>query len=182
MRLALAAVLAFSASFAHAACNSPLLDKTEKRLLGKTENLCEVYGGKVVLVVNTASKCGYTPQYEGLESLYKTYKDKGLVVLGFPSDQFLGPEYDDETKIAEFCKANYGVTFPMYSKGDVKGDEANPLFKDLIATTGKKPSWNFNKYLIGRDGKTVTHFGSNTKPQEADFVKAIEAELAKAGG
>jgi glutathione peroxidase len=182
MRLFAAALLALAATQSFAACNSPLLDKTEKRLLGKTENLCETYGGKVLLVVNTASKCGFTPQYEGLEALYKQYKDKGLVVLGFPSDQFLGQEYDDDAKIAEFCKANYGVSFPMYSKGDVKGDEANPLFKDLIAITGEKPSWNFNKYLIGRDGKTVTHFGSKTKPQAEDFVKAIEAELAKSGG
>ncbi len=182
MRTLIAAVLALVATQALAVCESPLLDKTEKRLLGKTENLCETYGGKVLLVVNTASKCGYTPQYEGLETLYKNYKDKGLVVLGFPSDQFMGQEYDDETKIAEFCKANYGVSFPMYSKGDVKGDEANPLFKDLTAATGKKPSWNFNKYLIGRDGKTVIHFGSDTKPQSEDLTRAIETELAKKGG
>ena len=179
MRLLLAATLALAASQAFAVCQSPLLDTTEKRLLGKPENLCETYGGKVVLVVNTASKCGFTNQYEGLESLYKSYKDKGLVVLGFPSDQFMGQEYSDDAKIAEFCKANFGVTFPMFAKSDVKGDEANPLFKGLIAATGEKPSWNFNKYLIGRDGKTVQHFGSNTKPQAADFVKAIEAELAK---
>jgi len=182
MRILIAAALALAATQAAAVCQGGLLDKTEKRLLGKTENLCEAYGGKVVLVVNTASKCGYTPQYEGLETLYKNYKDKGLVVLGFPSDQFMGQEYDDEAKIAEFCKANFGVTFPMYSKGDVRGDEANPLFKDLTAATGKKPSWNFNKYLIGRDGKTVTHFGSGDKPQGEEMTKAIEAELAKAGG
>lgn len=102
-------------------------------------------------------------------------------MLGFPSDQFLGQEYDDDAKIAEFCKANFGVSFPMYSKGDVKGDEANPLFKDLIAATGKKPSWNFNKYLIDRDGKTVTHFGSSTKPESQELTKAIEAALAKGG-
>ena len=88
---------------------------------------------------------------------------------------------EDEAKIAEFCKANFGVSFPMYSKGDVHGDAANPLFKDLTAATGKKPAWNFNKYLIGRDGKTVTHFDSNAKPQGADFIKAVEAELTKSG-
>ena len=185
MRLVLtAAVLAASslAPLAHAACNSPLLDKTEKRLLGKTENLCEAYAGKVVLVVNTASQCGYTPQYEGLEALYKSYKDKGLVVLGFPSDQFGGQEFADDKEIAKFCKANFGVSFPMFGKSDVKGSDANPLFKDLIASTGKPPSWNFNKYLIGRDGKTVQHFGSNTKPQSDELTKAVEAELAKKGG
>ena len=181
MRLFLAATLALAASQAFAVCQSPLLDKTEKRLLGKSENLCSAYAGKVVLVVNTASQCGYTPQYEGLEALYKTYKDKGLVVLGFPSDQFGGQEFADDKEIAKFCKANFGVSFPMFTKTDVKGDKVNPLFKDLIATTGKEPSWNFNKYLIGRDGKAVTHFGSNTKPQGEDFVKAIEAELAKSG-
>ncbi len=182
MRLLLAAALALAASQAAAVCKSPLLDKTEKRLLGKSENLCEAYAGKVVLVVNTASQCGYTPQYEGLEALYKTYKDKGLVVLGFPSDQFGGQEFADDQEIAKFCKANFGVSFPMFTKTDVKGDKVNPLFKDLIATTGKTPSWNFNKYLIGRDGKAVLHYGSDTKPQSADLTKAIEAELAKTGG
>ena len=182
MRLLIAATLALAASQALAVCESPLLDKTEKRLLGKSENLCETYAGKVVLVVNTASQCGYTPQYEGLEALYKIYKDKGLVVLGFPSDQFGGQEFGDDKEIAKFCKANYGVSFPMYTKTQVKGDAVDPLYKALIATTGKTPSWNFNKYLIGRDGKTVTHYGSDTKPQAADFTKAIEAELAKKGG
>lgn len=184
MRLALtAAVLAasFSLPVAQAACNNPLLDKTEKRLLGKAENLCEAYAGKVVLVVNTASQCGYTQQYEGLEALYKGYKDKGLVVLGFPSDQFGGQEFADDKEIAKFCKANFGVSFPMFTKTDVKGGSANPLFKDLIATTGKPPSWNFNKYLIGRDGKTVQHFGSNTKPESGELLKAVEEELAKGG-
>lgn len=182
MRIFLAAALALAASRAFAACESPLLDKTEKRLLGKAENLCETYGGKVVLVVNTASQCGYTPQYEGLEALYKTYKDKGLVVLGFPSDQFGGQEFADDKEIAKFCKANFGVSFPMYAKTQVKGDAADPLFKDLIASTGKVPSWNFNKYLIGRDGRTVVHYGSDTKPQSADLTKAIEDALAKTGG
>ena len=181
MRLIAAALIALAAAQAHAKCEGSLLNSSEKRLLGKTENLCETYGGKVVLVVNTASHCGYTAQYEGLETLYKSYKDKGLVVLGFPSEQFGGQEFGDDAKIAEFCKANYGVTFPMFAKGGVKGGEANPLFKGLASTTGQEPKWNFNKYLIGRDGKTVKHFGSNTKPQGEDFVKAIEAELAKAG-
>ena len=178
MRLLFAAALAIVASQTFAACPSPLLDKTEKRLLGKSENLCASYAGKVVLVVNTASQCGYTPQYEGLEALYKTYKDKGLVVLGFPSDQFGGQEFADDKEIAKFCKANFGVSFPMFTKTQVKGDAVNPLYKDLIAATGKTPSWNFNKYLISRDGKTVVHYGSDTKPQSADLTKAIETALA----
>ena len=178
MRLLFAAALAIVASQTFAACPSPLLNKTEKRLLGKSENLCASYAGKVVLVVNTASQCGYTPQYEGLEALYKTYKDKGLVVLGFPSDQFGGQEFADDKEIAKFCKANFGVSFPMFTKTQVKGDAVNPLYKDLIAATGKTPSWNFNKYLISRDGKTVVHYGSDTKPQSADLTKAIETALA----
>lgn len=179
MRLTATFLLALFTAQSFADCPSPLLDKTEKRLLGKSENLCESYAGKVVLVVNTASECGYTPQYEGLEALYKAYKDKGLVVLGFPSDQFGGQEPGDDKQIATFCKANYGVSFPMFTKTKVKGDEVNPLYKDLIAATGKTPSWNFNKYLIGRDGKTVLHYGSNTKPQSAALTKAIEEALAK---
>jgi len=182
MRLLIAATLVLATSQAFAVCKSPLLDKTEKRLLGKSENLCESYAGKVVLVVNTASQCGYTPQYEGLEALYKAYKDKGLVVLGFPSDQFGGQEFGDDQDIAKFCKANYGVSFPMFTKTQVKGDAVDPLYKALIAATGKTPSWNFNKYLIDRDGKTVVHYGSDTKPQSAELTRAIEAALAKAGG
>ena len=147
---------------AQATCKQAILDKTERRLMGGEENLCAAHGGKVVLVVNTASKCGFTSQFGGLEALYKAHKDQGLVVLGFPSDQFMSQEYADEKKIAEFCKVNYGVSFPMYRKSEVKGDGANPLFKDLIAATGETPSWNFNKYLIGRDGKVLAHFGSRT--------------------
>jgi len=182
MRIFAAAVVALAASQAFAVCESPLLDHTEKRLLGKSENLCASYAGKVVLVVNTASQCGYTPQYEGLETLYKNYQGKGLVVLGFPSDQFGGQEPGDAQEIAKFCKANFGVSFPMFAKTEVKGDAANPLFKDLSAATGKAPSWNFNKYLIGRDGKAVTHYSSDTKPLGAELIKAIETELAKQGG
>jgi glutathione peroxidase len=180
VQLLLAAVLSLSAlPAAQAACKQPILDKTEKRLMGGEENLCDAYGGKVLLVVNTASKCGFTPQYEGLEALYKANKDKGLVVLGFPSDQFMGQEFDDDAEIAKFCKVNYGVSFPMYRKTDVKGKDANPLYKDLIAATGEKPSWNFNKYLIGRDGKVLAHFGSKVMPDAPELKKAIEAALAQ---
>lgn len=173
-----ATALLFS-NAAFAVCKQPILDKTERRLMGGEENLCEAYGGKVLLVVNTASKCGFTPQYEGLESLYKGNKDAGLVVLGFPSDQFMGQEFSDEKEIEKFCKVNYGVSFPMYKKTEVKGKNASPLYQELKAATGEQPSWNFNKYLIGRDGKVIAHFGSKVKPDAPELTAAIKAALAQ---
>lgn len=159
-------------------CNGHVLNHDEKRLLGGSENLCQSYAGKVVLVVNTASRCGYTPQFEGIEKLYKTYKDDGLVVLGFPSDQFRQEEATDES-ISKFCSTNYGVSFPMYGKTRVDGDGANPFYKALKAATGKAPAWNFNKYLIGRDGKVLGHYASGVKPSDPKLLDAIKAELAK---
>ena len=159
-------------------CAGSLLNHDQKRLLGGTENLCQTYGGKVILVVNTASRCGYTPQFEGIEKLYKTYKADGLVVLGFPSDQFRQEESSDES-IAKFCTANYGVSFPMYSKSAIDGADANPFYKDLKAATKKAPEWNFNKYLIGRDGRVLAHFGSRVTPDDPALLGAIKAELAK---
>ena len=159
-------------------CNGHLLNHDEKRLLGGSENLCQSYAGKVVLVVNTASRCGYTPQFEGIEKLYKTYKGDGLVVLGFPSDQFRQEEATDEN-IAKFCSTNYGVSFPMYSKTRVDGDDANPLYKALKTASGKAPAWNFNKYLIGRDGRVISHYGSGVTPSDPKLLEAIKAELAK---
>lgn len=149
-----------------------------RRLLGSSENLCQSYGGKVLLVVNVASHCGFTPQYEALEKVYKTYKDRGLVVLGFPSGDFGGQEFEDEGKIEKFCKANFGVTFPMFGKTSVKGDQANPLFKQLIQRTGQAPGWNFNKYLVGRDGKVIAHYPSQAKPDGTQLTQAIESALA----
>jgi len=175
--LALLALTPFSAVQARDCTGSPL-NHEQKRLLGGTENLCETYGGKVILVVNTASRCGYTPQFEGIEKLYKTYKASGLVVLGFPSDQFRQEESSDES-IAKFCTANYGVTFPMYSKSRVDGADANPFYKDLKAATKKAPEWNFNKYLIGRDGKVLAHYGSRVTADDPALLQAIKAELAK---
>lgn len=175
--LALLALTPFSAAQARDCTGSPL-NHEQKRLLGGTENLCETYGGKVILVVNTASRCGYTPQFEGIEKLYKTYKDSGLVVLGFPSDQFRQEESTDES-IAKFCTANYGVSFPMYSKSRVDGADANPFYKDLKAATKKAPEWNFNKYLIGRDGKVLAHYGSRVTADDPVLLQAIKAELAK---
>lgn len=179
MRKLLVALTLFCTAPSHALdCAGSALNHDEKRLLGGTENLCQAYGGKVILVVNTASKCGYTPQYEGLEKLYKNYKDKGLVVLGFPSDDFY-QEYASDEKIAKFCTANFGVSFPMFAKTPVRGSDANPFYKDLKAATGKQPTWNFNKYLIGRDGKVVAHYPSDVTPEDAKLLQAIDTELGK---
>ena len=160
-------------------CPKTDIDASQRRLLGPAENICQTYGGKVLLVTNVASHCGFTPQYEGLEKLYKTYEGKGLVVLGFPSGDFNNQEFEDEAEIAKFCKQNFGVTFPMFSRSSVKGPEANPLFKGLAAKTGEEPGWNFNKYLVGRDGKVIAHFGSKVSPDSPELTKAVEAALAK---
>ncbi|PZN34840.1 MAG: glutathione peroxidase [Proteobacteria bacterium] len=160
-------------------CASSDIDASQRRLLGPSENICETYGGKVLLVANVASHCGFTPQYEGLEKLYRTYRERGLVVLGFPSGDFAGQEFEDEAEIAEFCKLNFGVSFPLFSRSSVKGPEANELFKKLIASTGEEPGWNFNKYLVGRDGKAIAHFPSKVEPDSPELIKAIEAALAQ---
>lgn len=162
-------------------CASTDIDATQRRLLGGPENICETYGGKVLLVTNVASHCGFTNQYEGLERLYTANKDKGLVVLGFPSGDFKDQEFDSDEEIAEFCKLNFGVSFPMFTRSAVKGDAANPLFKKLIAQTGQEPGWNFNKYLVGRDGKVIAHFDSKVEPESPELKKAIAAALAKDG-
>ena len=142
---------------------------------GKDKPLCEWFDGKAVLVVNTASKCGLTPQFEGLEVLHKRFHEKGLRILGFPSDNFLGQEYDDPEKTADICYRNYGVTFPIFTHIDVKGKNAHPLFKRLAEDT-RKPRWNFHKYLIVDN--TVTDFGPRTKPTSDEVIAAIEAALA----
>ncbi|MDE2401144.1 MAG: glutathione peroxidase [Burkholderiales bacterium] len=155
-----------------------LLDKTFPRLQDeKPQSLCQ-YAGHVVLVVNTASYCGFTPQYKGLEALHAKYKDRGLVVLGFPSNDFGSQEPGSAKQIAEFCANTYGVKFPMFAKSHVRGADVNPLHAELIKATGTMPKWNFYKYLIGRDGRTVTAYSSLTKPDDADLVKDIEAQLA----
>lgn len=140
------------------------------------QNLCQ-YAGKVTLVVNTASYCGFTSQYEGLEKLYADYKDKGLVILGFPSNDF-SQEPGNNKEIADFCYNTYGVKFPMFAKSSVKGKETNPLFTALIKAGAKAPSWNFNKYIIDRDGKLAGNFGSTTRPDDKTFVSALEKALA----
>ena len=150
-----------------------------KSLQGKEISM-EEYRGKAVIVVNTASKCGLTPQYEGLETLYKKYKDDGLVILGFPSNQFANQEPGDEKSIAEGCLVNYGVTFPMFSKVDVNGESAHPVFRyltgELGSIMGRKVKWNFTKFLIDRNGKPVKRFSPMTKPEsmEGSIRKVLE--------
>ena len=156
----------------------PLLQQSFDRLQDEQpQPLCQ-YAGKVLLVVNTASKCGFTPQFEGLEALHAEYRDRGFAVLGFPSGDFREQEFTDEKQIREFCTLTYGVKFPMFEKVHVKGDAATPLYKDLLAITGEAPRWNFHKYLIGRDGRTVASFGTRTAPDDKALVAAIEAALA----
>ena len=161
------------------AAKGGLLDRSFRPLAGKTPvNLQQAYGGKVLLVVNTASKCGFTPQFEGLEALHAKYAGKGFAVLGFPSGDFMEQEFTDEKKIQEFCTLTYGVKFPMFAKTHVKGKDADPFYKELAAKTGEAPKWNFHKYLVARDGRTVKAFGSRTAPDDKALVGAIEAALA----
>jgi glutathione peroxidase len=140
------------------------------------QNLCQ-YKGKVLLVVNTASYCGFTPQYEGLEKLDAQYGPKGLVVLGFPSGDFGNQEKANNKEIAEFCFNTYGVKFPMFAKTSVRGDKANPLFAALAKSTGQPPKWNFHKYLIDRQGRVVRSFPSQVEPLDRQLTREIEAAL-----
>lgn len=133
------------------------------------------YNAKVILVVNTASKCGLTPQYEGLEALYRKYKDRGLVILGFPCNQFKDQEPGTSAEIAEFCLINYGVSFPMFEKIDVNGESANPLYKYLKSVLPGDIEWNFTKFLIDKNGKPIKRFSPRTNPEELE--KDIEALL-----
>lgn len=160
------------------ACEGTLLDQDFRRLASTEQvNLCEAYAGKVLLIVNTASKCGNTPQYDGLEALYKQFGDDGLVVLGFPSNDFLGQEPGTEEQIEEFCRLTYGVEFPMFEKTTVKGSGAHPFFAALADASGTFPTWNFHKYLIGRDGKWVAEFSPRTQPDDEVLLKALQAAL-----
>ena len=176
--LASAAPLVNAATLTPPSC-SPLLSQTFPRLQDEApQSLCQ-YQGKVILVVNTASFCGFTSQYEGLEKLYARYKDRGLVVLGFPSNDFGQQEPGSNKEIADFCKNTYDVKFPMFAKSSVSGSNPNPLFKMLIAKTGTTPKWNFYKYLIDRNGNVVDSFGSMTKPTSSGLIDEIEKLLGE---
>jgi glutathione peroxidase len=142
----------------------------------RIQDLCQ-YAGKVVLVVNTASKCGFTPQYDGLEALYARYAGRGLVVLGFPSNDFGGQEPGGKGEIAATCYDTYGVKFPMFGKIRVVGPDAHPLYVDLARVTGTAPKWNFHKYLIARDGKVVASLPSSVEPLSATLTRRIEQLL-----
>ncbi|WP_427914271.1 glutathione peroxidase [Ramlibacter sp. MMS24-I3-19] len=170
--------LAAGPASARAAACPALLDQTYPRLQDeKPQSLCQ-YAGKVLLVVNTASYCGFTPQYQGLEDLYSRYRERGLVVLGFPSNDF-AQESGSNKDIADFCENTFGVKFPMFAKSSVRGSEANALFRQLARETGSPPRWNFHKYLIDRDGRAVAHYASTTTPQDKAFVARIEQLLAQ---
>jgi glutathione peroxidase len=172
-----AATPAPAATPAAAAACPAVLQHTFPRLQDeKPQPLCQ-YAGRVLLVVNTASFCGFTPQYEGLEALHARYRDQGLVVLGFPSNDF-NQEKATNKEIADFCENTFGVKFPMFGKSSVRGADANPLFRQLAAQTGKAPSWNFHKYLIGRDGKVIAHYSNFTRPDDPALLKVLEQQLA----
>ncbi|MFN8617020.1 MAG: glutathione peroxidase [Dehalococcoidia bacterium] len=156
-----------------------VLERTMKRLNGKDEDLSQ-YKGKVVMVVNTASKCGLTPQYKGLQAIYDQYHEKGFEILGFPANNFMGQEPGSNDEISEFCEINYGVTFPMFAKISVKGDDMDPLYREI--TTMPEPIggdvlWNFQKYLLDRDGNVVQKIGPQTTPEDPAVTSAIEGLL-----
>lgn len=177
--LSLLALLVAGLACATQAWATDLLDLDYRPLAGKQPvNLQQRYRGQVLLVVNTASKCGYTPQYEGLEALQRRYARQGLAVLGFPSNDFKGQEPGDEKQIQEFCTLTYGVRFPMFEKVHVVGAEATPLYQRLTAATGVAPGWNFHKYLIGRDGRVIAQFASKVTPDDPQLIAAIDRALA----
>lgn len=176
--LALSVAAAAPAYAAQGDACPAMLNYTFNRLqTGKSESLCQ-YGGKVLLIVNTASYCGYTHQYEGLETLYRKYKSRGLVVLGFPTNDFGDQEPGTNHEIAEFCRLTYGVEFPMFEKSSIKSLKSNPLYAELAARTGQSPKWNFHKYLVDRDGAHVTSFGSRVEPDNGELVTVLEKLLA----
>src|SRR4051812_25081918 len=172
MRLFLTSLLLLVGKTAMAACPA-LLDRSMPTLLDQPQSLCE-YAGKVVLVVNTASECGYTPQYEGLEALYRKYKDRGLVVLGFPSNDFGGQEPGSNKEIASFCVNQYAVDFPVFGKTELR---KNALYTDLTKASGRAPQWNFHKYLVDRGGNKVQSFDSAVEPSDAKLIAALERLL-----
>ena len=178
-KILLGLMLALFVGGSMAACPK-ILDHKMKNLEGKTIDLCE-YSGQVVLAVNTASKCGFTPQFEELEALHQNFKDQGFTVIGFPANDFGGQEPGSNQEIKEFCELNYGVKFPMMEKSSVKKKTANPIFAQLIDATGVTPKWNFYKYLISRDGEEVYSFSSVTSPNSKKLLNKLKALLETEG-
>lgn len=171
-------VLMGTAGMALAADCPVALDFYKRPLMGdKPVHLCEEFSGRVVLIVNTASKCAYTPQYEGLEVVYSRYRARGLVVAGFPSNDFGAQEPGTEKQVQDFCRLTYGVQFPMFAKTRVRGNSADPLYRHLADVTGEAPRWNFHKYLLDRDGRVVASFPSQVDPQDERLIAAIERLL-----
>lgn len=155
-----------------------VLDHSFRRLASPERvHLGEAFGGQVLLVVNTASKCGFTPQYEGLEALHQEFSARGFAVLGFPSNDFMGQEPGTEEEIREFCTLNFGVQFPMFERVVVRGREASPFFRELAAAAGEAPRWNFHKYLVGRNGEVLDSFGSRVRPEDPELRAAVMRAL-----
>lgn len=159
-------------------CPALLQHELPKLRTKDTIDLCQQFQGKALVVVNTASHCGFTPQFKGLEALYQRYKDDGLAVLGVPSDDFF-QEADDAAETAEVCYVNYGVTFAMAQTQPVRGSDAIPLFKELAEQAGRAPRWNFYKYVVDRNGKVVDYFSSKVKPDDPKLIAAVEKALGK---
>ncbi|MBC7622720.1 MAG: glutathione peroxidase [Aeromicrobium sp.] len=181
------AALVIAPAFATTATGGPggsvscpaLLNYKFESIQGAPKDMCD-YAGKVVLVVNTASYCGFTKQYEGLQAISDKYRDRGLVVVGFPANDFGKQEPGSNAEVADFCERTYKVKFPMTAKTSVVEGTANPLHEALAKSTGQRPKWNFHKYLIGRDGRTVASFGSRVEPESAEMRTEIERLLAGA--
>ena len=176
---ALAIFISFSSATPGRSADSPcppILDHKFANLMDEPVSLCQ-FRGKVVLMVNTASECGYTPQYDGLEKLYRRYRDKGFVVLGFPANDFGGQEPGSNQQIAQFCQVNYGITFPVFAKTAVVGSNANPLYRQLASRTGQLPKWNFHKYLVDRSGQQIAAFESAVAPEDRRLIAQIEKLL-----
>lgn len=159
------------------AAGATVYDFSADTITGRPQSL-SAYKGRVLLIINTASKCGFTKQYDGLQKLYEQYKDRGLVILGFPANNFMRQEPGTNEEIAQFCSTRFSVTFPMFGKISVKGDDIHPLYAWLTShPNGDKVSWNFNKFLVGRDGGLIAHFGSRTAPDAEELITAIETAL-----
>lgn len=169
-------LLLFSGLLAAADCPPMLQGELQQLRSRERIDLCERFAGKPLVVVNTASHCGFTPQFKGLEALYQRYREQGLEVLGVPSDDFK-QEADDSAETAEVCYVNYGVTFAMSEPQPVRGSDAIPLFRELAAQS-RSPKWNFYKYVVGRDGKVIASFSSRTKPDDPKLIEAVEQALA----